>query len=171
MFRRFLALASTAALLIAGGAACAAPWPPPDPDEAATSVAFTSAWAIGLRTLQSFDQLQAAAGAKGKIVESRLTAETPSVVFEWRSVAPDGAKSSMRATLFRTGDYGVTITPAVGDEIVANNFGAFVCRQCAPPVSACGRRPSWIAHDLHWDNFDCRCTLTGPQSVAAAACK
>jgi hypothetical protein len=147
------------------------PWPPIDPDQETTDVVFTSAWAMQHRDARSLIQLQDVAGAKGKIVEYLLKADPPRVVFRWNSVAPDGSKSQLKATVFASGDFGATVSPADGGEaIVLNSYGAFVCRQCTPPVSACGHRPSWIPRDLHWDNFDCRCTLTGPQSVQDAEC-
>lgn len=146
-------------------------WPPHDPEQETTAIPFTANWAAKLRDVRTFVQLQDAAGAKGKIIESLVGAETPSVAFHWSSVAPDGRRAQMRARLFSTGDFSATISPIEdGETIVLNNFGAFVCTQCSPPVSACGRRPSWIPHDLHWDNFDCRCTLTGPQSVRDGHC-
>jgi len=50
---------------------------------------------------------------------------------------------------------------------VLNSFGAFSCRICSPPVNACGQRPSWVPHDVHWDIFDCPRTITGPQDMPA----
>ena len=47
-------------------------------------------------------------------------------------------------------------------EIKFNSFGGFTCPACDPGVIACGHRPSWIPHDVHWDTFDCESTLTGP---------
>jgi hypothetical protein len=172
--RRSATLASILALAIQMSAialAIAAQWPPIDPDEETTAVVFTRDWAMTVRDARTFRQLQNAAGARGKIVESNLGAETPYVVFQWISVAPDGRKAQMRTNVFSTGDFGATILPIEQDgEIALNNFGAFVCRQCSPPIDACGRRPSWAPHDLHWDNFDCRCSLTGPQSVKGGPC-
>lgn len=132
---------------------------------------FTAAWAAKLRDVRTFAQLQDAAGAKGKLIEMFVGAETPSVVFHWNSVAPGGRRAQMRARLFSTGDFSATISPGEGGEAtILNNFGAFVCKQCSPPVTACGHRTSWIPHDLHWDNFDCHCTLTGPQSFEDGRC-
>jgi hypothetical protein len=172
--RRSATLASILALAIQMSAialAVAAGWPPIDPNEEATAVVFTRDWATTVRDTRTLRQLQNAAGAGGKIVERNLGAEAPYVVFQWISVAPDGRKARMRANVFSTGDFGATILPIEqGDEIALNNFGAFVCRQCSPPIDACGRRPSWSPHDLHWDNFDCRCSLTGPQGAKAGQC-
>ena len=72
----------------------------------------------------------------------------------------------MRAFLYPDGSFAAVVSPAgSGGEIVLNSFGAFVCPTCKPPVDACGHRPSWVPHDLHWDVFDCLQTLTGPQSL------
>jgi len=152
--------------LVLAAAPLADPFPQPDPDRKQTAVAFTAQWAMRHRDLGSLRDLQHAAGSEGKIVERLLDAETPRVVYQWT-----GASGRMRANVYASGNFGATIVPGDGGApIVLNNFGAFVCAQCAPPVSACGRRPSRIPHDLHWDNFDCRCTLTGPQSVKDGAC-
>lgn len=147
--------------------AAAGDWPPSDPDQPTSPIDFTKDWAKTIQDIRTFSDLQSAAGAKGKFVQSQLDAEPPYVVFEWIGSATQGRAGRVRVNLFANDDFGVTILPSDGDEaIVLNNSGAFVCRQCAPPIDRCGHRPSWIPHDLHWDNFDCRCTLTGPQSVA-----
>lgn len=163
---RFIPGVACGLALTLGSAALADPLPPPDPDREKAAVAFTPQRAMRHRDPRSLRDLQDAAGSDGKIVERSLDAETPRIVLQWT-----GASGRMRASVYSSGDFGATIIPAEsGAPIVLNNFGAFVCAQCAAPVSACGRRPSWIPHDLHWDNFDCRCALTGPQSVKAGAC-
>jgi hypothetical protein len=143
-------------------------WPPADPNAEATRTLIGLQLAVRLRDLQTFDQVQAVMGTKGKIAERMLDAEPPRVVFRW--VNPEQA-GELRVTLFDSGDFaGALVLASDGPDIVFNNAGAFVCRQCAPPVDACGHRPGWIPHDLHWDNFDCRCTVTGPQSVSRPQC-
>ena len=138
-------------------------WPPSDPGEVQASVTFTPEWASTLRGIQGFDQLQSAAGARGHIVSVETQNETPRVVFLWIDITHNGR---MRAFLYRDKGFAVMITPAEGfGEIVLNSFGAFVCPTCSPPVNACGSRPSWVPHDLHWDYFDCPRTITGPQSL------
>ena len=121
-----------------------------------------------LRDAKSFGELQRAAGAGGAISEIRRDGDAPHAVFAWTGAGQGGR---MRALLYRDGAFAAIITPpgAKGD-IVLNSFGASICPGCAPPVNSCGRRPSWVPHDLHWDVFDCGCTLTGPQSLAAGAC-
>jgi len=138
-------------------------WPPADPGEVQASVTFTPEWASALRGLQTFDQLQSAAGAHGHIVSVETQSETPRVVYSWVDAAHSGR---MRAFLYKDKGFAVIITPVEGSgKIVLNSFGAFVCPMCSPPVNACGLRPSWVPHDLHWDDFDCPRTITGPQSL------
>ena len=72
----------------------------------------------------------------------------------------------MRAFLYEDGGFAAIIAPAGDDrEIILNNAGAFICAACVPPVNACGSRPSWVPHDVHFDDFDCPLTLTGPQNL------
>lgn len=140
-------------------------WPPVDPDQGSAAVEITTSWAKELRAAHALADVQKAAGAGGKMegVETKGTALR--AVFNW--VGRDG-KGRMRVLEYRSGGFAAIIDPAnSGGEIVLNSFGAFDCRQCSPPISACGRRPSWIPHDLHWDTFDCPHTVTGPQDMPA----
>ncbi len=161
-------IAVLAPLMLAAGPAPADGWPPPDPGEGVAKVSFTTAFAQGLRAARSLAALQEAAGARGRIVAVIGAGDAPHLVYEWKGA---GGSGTMTAFVYRTGDFGVTIALSGRSEpIVLNNFGAFVCAVCSPPVNACGHRPSWVPHDLHWDTFDCRCTLTGPQSLHAGVC-
>ena len=142
-----------------------ADWPPVDPGEVQASVNFTPEWASTLRGLKRFDLLQIAAGARGRIVSVEAQSETTRVIYNWVDADHSGR---MRALLYKDKGFAVIITPADGPgEIVLNSFGAFVCPMCSPPVNACGLRPSWVPHDLHWDDFDCPRTMTGPQSLSS----
>jgi hypothetical protein len=143
-------------------------WPPEDPAEATAKVELDATFAMRLRDIKSFGQLQDAAGARGQITDLVLEGDAPHVIYGWTGARNKGR---MRALLYESGDFGAVITPPGGEaEIVLNNFGAFVCASCSPPVNSCGRRPSWVPHDLHWDTFDCGCTLTGPQSLRSGKC-
>jgi hypothetical protein len=161
-------LALAICLTFAATSTRAEDWPPADPGEAMAKVEFTSAWASHLRGIRSFRELQDAAGARGKITHVVLDGDSPHVIYGWSGAANRGR---MRAFLYESGGFGAIITPA-GDarEIVLNSFDAFVCGSCVPPVNACGHRPSWVPHDLHWDVFDCGCTLTGPQNLHSGPC-
>jgi hypothetical protein len=122
--------------------------------------------------LRTFQQVQDVLGARGKIVEQLLSEEQPSVSFRWTNLTASTQKREVRVNLFETGDFGgVVLLGDAANEVVFNNAGAFVCKDCNPPVDACGHRPGWIPHDLHWDNFDCRCTLVGPQNLKHPLCK
>lgn len=144
------------------------PWPPRDPGQPGASVAITRAWATALRDIHDFAVLQKAAGAGGKLLSIDVDLETPRASYSWQGLHGRGR---MRVFLYRTGDFGVTVTPADGTgEILMNNSGAFVCPTCSPPVDACGRRPSWVSHSVHWDSSDCHCTITGPQTLRAGPC-
>ena len=123
-----------------------------------------------LRTLRRFDELVDAAGAPGTIVRAMLEAEIPYVVFHWGRSAGRGYPG-MKATLFKGGDFSAGIsTSDTGDEFIVNHFGACLCANCKPPVIPCGHGPSWVPHDLHWDNFDCGYTVTGPQGLNHGQC-
>lgn len=144
------------------------PWPPRDPGQPDANVAITRALAIALRDIRDFAGLQKAAGAGGKLLSVDANLETPRAIYGWKGL--DG-RGQMRVFLYRTGDFGVTVIPADGaGEITINNSGAFVCPTCSPPVDACGRRPSWVSHSVHWDGSDCHCTITGPQTLRAGPC-
>ena len=143
-------------------------WPPRDPGEAIAHVPMTTAWASGLRDIRNFDALQKLAGSGGQIISLENGGEAPHAVYNWTGA---GGMGQMRAFLYRSGDFGVVVIPADGTgEIRANNFDAFVCAGCSPPVNACGRRPSWVSHAFHWNEYDCGCTVTGPQTIRAGAC-
>lgn len=153
----------TAAIMAGSVRAEANDWPPIDPGNDQAAVALTAEWATSVRGIRSFRQLQNAAGTPGRITSFETHDETPRVVYDWVGGANSGR---MRAFVYKDGGFAAIITPAAnGGEIVLNSFGAFVCPTCSPPVNACGLRPSWVPHDLHWDNFDCLHTLTGPQSL------
>jgi hypothetical protein len=159
----FIAAAGLSSMAMARAHPQMARWPPADPGEAQASVTFTAEWASTLRGLQSFDRLQKAAGVRGRIVSVRTQGEAPRVVYGWAGAADVGR---MRAFLYEDKSFAAIIVPGDGTgEIVLNSFGAFVCPMCSPPVNACGLRPSWVPHDLHWDDFDCHRTMTGPQSL------
>ena len=144
------------------------PWPPRDPGQPDANVAITRALAIALRDIRDFAGLQKAAGAGGKLLSVDANLETPRAIYGWKGL--DG-RGQMRVFLYRTGDFGVTVIPADrAGEITINNSGAFVCPTCSPPVDACGRRPSWVSHSVHWDGSDCHCTITGPQTLRAGPC-
>ena len=162
------------ALLARLGTAClpssAAPsWPPTDPGEPMAKVALDEAFALSLREAKGFGELQAAAGSHGHLTEVVLDGDAPHVVYAWTGA---GGKGAMRVFVYEgSKDFGAIITaPGAAGPIVLNNFGAFICPSCSPPVNSCGHRPSWVPHDLHWDVFDCGCTLTGPQSLRSGSC-
>jgi hypothetical protein len=143
-------------------------WPPSDPGEPRAQTALDARFAMQARDIKSFAELQQAAGARGRIIEVVPGGDAPHVVYSW-SGAGDGG--SMRALVYRDGAFGAIITPAGGgSDIILNAFGAFICPSCSPPVNSCGLRPSWVPHDLHWDVFDCGCTLTGPQHLGSGPC-
>jgi hypothetical protein len=156
-------LASPAVLLLMTPASCAEVWPPPDPNDGIAAVEITTAWAKGLREARALADVQRAAGAGGKIETFETKGSTSRAVFSW--VGRNG-KGRLRAFVYRSGGFAAIVDPAdLPGGISLNSFGAFTCRDCSPPVDACGRRPSWIPHDLHWDNFDCPRTITGPQDM------
>lgn len=165
-FSLFLALLAGSVIPAIAGEA--APWPPGDPGQDAAKTQITTAWAGRLRDVHSFADLQKAAGAGGRLEAVEDTGDAPRAVYRWTGA---GGKGAMRAYLYRSGDFGFAVTPADGKgEIIVNNFGAFVCPSCTPPINSCGRRPSWVSHEVHWDTFDCGCTLTGPQSLTGSRC-
>lgn len=138
------------------------------PQPASAAVEFTPAFASALREIRRFEGIAAAAGATGVEIGRSEESDGPHVVYGWTGA---GGKGSMRAFLFRSGDFSIVVRPeGATEDIVLNSFGAFVCPSCSPPVNACGRRPWWVPHDVHWDTFDCGCTLAGPQSVRVGRC-
>jgi len=172
MARLFFLLVRVA-IVVAGLALCPASaeapkWPPDDPGQGTAKVEITTAWAGRLRDIREFADLQKAAGAGGRLASIENAGDAPHAVYTWTGA---GGRGAMRAFVYRAGGFAAIVTPAdSAGEIIVNNFGAFVCTGCSPPVRACGRRPSWVPHTLHWDTFDCGCTLTGPQSVRAGKC-
>ena len=101
-----LRIAILAGLMLAAGPAPANGWPPSDPGEGAAKVAFTTAFAQGLRGARSLAALQEAAGARGRIVAFVGAGDAPHVVYEWKGA---GRSGTMTAFVYRTGDFGVTI--------------------------------------------------------------
>ena len=149
--------------LLAANPASAADWPPHDPGDEQATVVFDAQWASRVRGIRSFRELQRQAGALGRITSTELPRETQRVVYGWEG---SDHRGRLRAFVYQDGSFAAVVSQAEpGGEIVLNSFGAFVCPACTPPVNACGHRPSWVPHDLHWDDFDCLHTLTGPQSL------
>ena len=147
-------------LFATGSGARAAEWPPADPREQQATAVFDRSWAVGLRDVHDFADLQRAAGTRGRIETYDLNAPFPRVVYDWTG---SGGKGRMRAFLYEDGGFAAIISPSQStSEIKFNSFGGFTCPACDPAVIACGHRPSWIPHDVHWDTFDCESTLTGP---------
>jgi hypothetical protein len=113
--------------------------------------------------MRGLADVQRAAGAGGKIEAFETKGSTARAVYNW--AGRDG-KGRLRVFVYRSGGFAAIVDPiGLPDKIVMNSFGAFTCRACSPPVDACGRRPSWIPHDVHWDTFDCPRTITGPQDM------
>jgi hypothetical protein len=159
--RRMLIL-GLAAMAVAPGTALA-----DEPQPPVGAGALTPGLAQSLRDVRDYSGIEAAMGGPGALVGASAESDGPHVVHAWR----DQAGGTARAYLYRSGDFSVVLRPAgATDDIVLNSFGAFVCPNCSPPVNACGRRPWWVPHDVHWDNFDCGCTLAGPQSVRVGRC-
>src|SRR5690348_13283564 len=143
-----------AALLLAAGATHATR---AGAAEGEAKVAFTPQWAGAVRDLRRFTSLEQAIGAKGRLIARETVGASRRSVLEWTGLDQAGR---LRAYAYDDDSFSAVIAPAgAAGEIVVNSFGAFVCPMCSPPASACGLRPSWIPHDLHWDNFDCFHTL------------
>jgi hypothetical protein len=118
-------------------------WPPDDPGQYVTKVDFTVEWAKKLSGFKTLADLQRAAGTKGMISERHLDNEHPSVSYHWRS-EPNAARIGyMLATVYQDGGVGVSILTDEDIEIVVNNFGAFICDKCSPPIDKRGAEPSW----------------------------
>lgn len=129
------------------------------------AVAITTSWAQQLRVARELADVAKAAGAPGRTEATESRGSTTRTLVSW--AGRDG-KGHVRVFAYRSGGFAAIVTPAdAPGEIVLNSFGAFVCAGCSPPVNACGRRPSWVPHDLHWDTFDCPHTITGPQDMPA----
>ena len=138
-------------------------WPPADPNEGNAAVEVTTQQGQQLREAHTLTDVQQLLGSGGKIEAIESKGSTARAVFAWTG---HNGKGRVRVFAYRSGGFAALIAPANSpNEIVLNSFGAFTCRDCSPPVNACGRRPSWIPHDLHWDNFDCPHTITGPQDM------
>ena len=118
-------------------------WPPEDPKEYITKVDFTVSWAKRLKGFKTLDDLQSAAGTKGTISERKLNDRLPSVSYHWRSEPTNGRVGYMLATLYQDRGIGVSILTDENIEIVLNNFGAFICDRCSPPIDIEGETPSW----------------------------
>jgi hypothetical protein len=165
MARALRCLLMPAALLLMAAASPAGDWPPSDPNQGVAAIEITTAWEKGLRDAGTLADVQYAAGARGKIESFETKGDTARVVFSW---VGRGGKGRLRVFLYRSGGFAAIAAPAdMPDKIVMNSFGAFSCRACSPPIDACGRRPSWIPHDVHWDTFDCPRTITSPQDMPA----
>lgn len=161
-------LLMVAACLLPVRASELAPWPPRDPGQPQAKPVLSTRWAASLRDLRDFASLQRAAGSAGKLLAIDGDPQLPRAVYGWHG---RGGRGRMTAFVYRNGDFAVTIAPVDGSgEITMNNAGAFVCPGCSPPVNACGHRPSWVSHEVHWDAFDCHCTITGPQTIKAGPC-
>ena len=131
---------------------------------------FDLSFALRLRDASSFDALRGIVGSEGEIVERSQIGGRSYVVYRWTDSGSPAA-GELRVRLYESGDFGGTIgAPGRPARATFNSFGAFLCPSCAPPVDACGRRPSWVDRDLHWDNFDCRCTLLGPAGGPDSPC-
>ncbi|RFB78951.1 hypothetical protein [Methylovirgula sp. 4M-Z18] len=161
VMRTLLAQAFVAAVLLCAMPAAAdiSPWPPRDSGDGQMQTEITVDWAAGLRDAASFDEVQRRIGAKGRIESIADEGDAPRAVYRWTGLHGRGG---ITAFLYRTGDFSLVIAPANSRPIKLNSFGAYFCPDCAPPVQACGHRPSWVPHSVHWDNFDCPCTVTGP---------
>jgi hypothetical protein len=95
---------------------------------------------MGFHTLAD---LQRAAGTKGTISERNLEGEHPSVSYHWRGQPRNGRIGYLLATVYRDGGIGASILTDEDIDIVANNFGAFICEKCSPPIDIEGAEPSW----------------------------
>jgi hypothetical protein len=123
--------------------AVAADWPPADPADYTTKIDFTLAWAKKLQGFKTLADLQRAAGSKGTISERKLSGEHPSVSFHWRSQPKNGRIGYMLARVYSDGGIGVGILTDETFDVVVNNFGAFICDKCDPPLEIRGAEPSW----------------------------
>ena len=162
MRRSSLALAA-ALIWLPFAAQCASPQPADAgrAENVQAPVEFTAGWAERLRSLHSFSDLQDAIGVRGRLDADERADGTQRNVYRW--IGADG-RSRLEVFVYPDGAFAGAIASEPSHDVVTfNSFGAYVCAACDPPVKACGRRPSWIPRDLHWDNFDCENTLTGPQ--------
>ena len=161
--RAVILCAALPALLLTATASPAEVWPPSDPNQGSAAVEITVALAKQLREARTLADVQRAAGAGGKVDALETKGDTSRAVFSW--VGGNG-KGRLRVLVYRSGGFAAIVDPTDSPgKVVMNSFGAFTCRDCSPPVNACGRRPSWIPHDVHWDTYDCPRTITGPQDM------
>jgi hypothetical protein len=110
-------------------------WPPADPDEHETAVAFTVTWAKHLRGFRTLADLQRAAGSKGTISSRNLEGGDPTVTYHWRSEPPDiDGVGYMLATVRQNGNVGVGIMTVDNVSITLSNKGGFICDKCKPPI-------------------------------------
>jgi|SRR6266403_1682783 len=123
--------------------AVAAEWPPADPAEYITRTDFTITWAKKLRGFKTLADLQRAAGSKGTISERKLEGDHPSVSFHWRSQPKNGRIGYMLMTVYSDGGIGGGILTDENIDLIVNNFGAFICEKCDPPIDIRGAEPSW----------------------------
>ena len=122
----------------------AAEWPPDDPADYTTPTDFTVAWAKKLQGFRTLADLQRAAGSKGTISERKLDDDHPHVSFHWRSQPKNGHRIGyMLATVYSDGGIGVGVLTDENIDLIINNFGAFVCDKCDPPIDIRGAEPSW----------------------------
>lgn len=134
-----------------------------DPKEGLATTEITTSWAKALREARDLADVRRATGTDGKFEATETKGSISRQVFSWTG---RNGKGRLRVLDYSSGGFAAIIDPSDSSgEIVMNSFGAFTCLDCSPPVNACGRRPSWIPHDLHWDNFDCPRTITGPQDM------
>lgn len=118
-------------------------WPPVDPKQYVTKVDFTEGWAKRLDGFQTLQDLQHAAGTNGTISEWALDDPKPHVSYHWRSQPKNGRVGYMLASVYKDGGIGVGIVTDERIEIIVNNFGAFMCIRCSPPIKREGAEPSW----------------------------
>lgn len=118
-------------------------WPPQDPGQYVTKVDFTLAWAKKLKGLKTLADLQRVAGSKGTISERKLDGDHPSVSFHWRSEPSGSRVGYMLATVYEDGGIGVSVLTDENASVIVNNFGAFICEKCNPPIDIRGEEPSW----------------------------
>lgn len=114
------------------------PWPPLDPNEEVAKVELNSAWAKRLMGFKSLDELQKAAGSKGKItyLGSADDPAHPFVSFHWMNIAKPGRPGGfMTAMLAPDGSVGVSVLSTDAGQIVFNTNGGFMCDYCKPPIS------------------------------------
>jgi hypothetical protein len=118
------------------------------PNEEVAAIEFTLEATKALRDLRTFADLQRAVGATGILAGHVASYQR----YHWKGAHDKG---DMNAIVFASGDFRAVVHTNAHQTVTFSNFGEFLCAACTPPVNACGRRPSWISADLHWDNWDC----------------